>query len=319
MRLNLMIEAQEGVAYDTLLALARRAEQVGLTGLYRSDHYSSVAGREGVGSTDAWATLAGLARETTTLTLGTLVSPATFRTIGNLAKTVATVSEMAGPAADGGSRIVLGMGTGWLEVEHRRHGFPFEDLDTRFRRLEEHLEVLSRFWDGSAQPFDFDGQFVTTADSRFVPVPQPRPRVVIGGSGMRRSPRLAAQYADELNGVFLSLEDCRRQRAALDQACARIDRDPSSITYSLMTRCVIGADEEDFRRRAAREQNRSGQSGSLDDWIAGLSPAWITGTPDRAREQLERLAEAGVEQVMLQHLLVDDLDMLDVIAEHLRL
>src|SRR5688572_19644206 len=150
-----MLEAQEGMTYDDLLRLAQRAEQVGLDGLYRSDHYGSVAGREGLGSTDAWATIAGLARETTRLTLGTLVSPATFRTIGNLAKTVATVSEMAGAAPDGGSRIVLGMGTGWLEVEHRRHGFPFEDLDTRFRRLEEHLEVLSRFWDDGAQPFDF--------------------------------------------------------------------------------------------------------------------------------------------------------------------
>jgi alkanesulfonate monooxygenase SsuD/methylene tetrahydromethanopterin reductase-like flavin-dependent oxidoreductase (luciferase family) len=310
-----MLEAQEGLTYAQLLALAQRAEQVGLAGLYRSDHYSSVGGREGVGSTDAWATLAGLARETTTLTLGTLVSPATFRTIGNLAKTVATVSAMAGAGPDGGSRIVLGMGTGWLEVEHRRHGFPFEDLDTRFRRLEEHLELLSRFWDEAAQPFDFDGTFVTTADSRFVPVPQPRPRIVIGGHGMRRTPRLAARFADELNGVFLSVEDCARQRAALSQACAEAGRDPASVGYSLMTRCVVGADEDDFRRRAAREQERSGQSGPLDDWIAQLSPVWITGTPQQAGEHLARLAEAGVEQVMLQHMLFDDLDMLDVIAE----
>ena len=314
-----MLEAQEGVSYEQLLALATRAEQVGLDGLFRSDHYSSVAGREGVGSTDAWATVAGLARETSTLTLGTMVSPATFRSIGNLAKTVATVSAMAGAGPDGASRVVLGMGTGWLEVEHRRHGFPFEDLDTRFRRLEEHLDLLSRFWDEDAQPFDFDGQFVSTADTRFVPVPQPRPRIVIGGSGMRRSPRLAAQYADELNGVFLSLEDCGRQRSALVEACERIDRDPSSVGYSLMTRCVVGADEEDFRRRAAREQERSGQAGSLDEWLGQLSPVWITGTPDRARDQLSKLAEAGVEQVMLQHLLVDDLDMLDVIAEGLRI
>ena len=319
MRLNLMLEAQEGMTYDDLLRLAQRAEQVGLDGMYRSDHYSSVAGREGLGSTDAWATIAGLARETSVLTLGTLVSPATFRTIGNLAKMVATVSAMAGAGPDGGSRIVLGMGTGWLEAEHRRHGFPFEDLDTRFRRLEEHLEVLSRFWDDSTHPFDFEGQFVTTSDSRFVPAPQPRPRIVIGGSGMRRSPRLAAQFADELNGVLLTLEDCRRQRAALNEACTRIGHDPASVGYSLMTRCVVGADEDDFRRRAAREQGRSGQSGSLDEWLGQLNPAWITGTPDQAREQLTRLAEAGVDQVMLQHLLFDDLDMLDVIAEHLRI
>ena len=314
-----MIEAQEGVGYDQLLALAQRAERAGLDGLYRSDHYSSVAGREGLGSTDAWATLAGLARETTTLTLGTLVSPATFRTIGSLAKAAATVSGMAGTGPDGGSRIVLGMGTGWLETEHRRHGFPFEDLDTRFRRLEEHLEVLSRFWDEGVQPFDYKGEFVTTSDTRFVPVPQPRPRIVIGGRGMRRTPRLAAQFANELNAVVLSEADCRRQRAALDEACARIGRDPSSVRYSLMTRCIVGADDGDFRRRAAREQERAGKPGSLDDFIAQLSPDWITGTPERAREHLSRLAKAGVEQVMLQHLLVDDLDMVDVVAEHLRI
>lgn len=319
MRLNLMLEAQEGMTYEDLLALARRAEAVGLDGMYRSDHYGSVAGRDGLGSTDAWATLAGLARETSSLTLGALVSPATFRTIGNLAKTVATVAGMAGTKADGSSRIVLGMGTGWQEVEHHRHGFPFEDLDTRFRRLEEHLDLLTRFWNAGAQPFDFQGRFVTTSDTRFVPVPDPRPRIVIGGSGMRRTPRLAAEYADELNGVLLALDDCRRQREALDQACEAAGRDPSSVGYSLMTRCVVGADQEDFRRRAARLQEYAQKPGSLDDWIGQMSPAWIVGTPDRAREQLGRLAEVGVEQVMLQHLVFDDLDMVDVVAEHLRI
>ena len=314
-----MLEPQVGMTYADQLAVAWRAESLGFAGLYRSDHYSSGRdGDDGIGSTDAWAALAGLARETTSLRLGTLVTPATFRTIGNLAKTVATVNEMAGTAQDGTSRIDLGMGTGWMEIEHLRHGFEFGDLDTRFRRLEEHLQVLSKFWDPGAQPFDFDGHFVTTQQSRFYPVPVPRPRVVIGGAGMRRTPRLAATYADELNAVFLSAEQCREQRAALRQACEDIGRDPASVRYSLMTRCIVGATAEEFRERAVAAHAQSSTDAPLDDWIAQLPPDWVTGTPDQARATLERLAAAGVEQIMLQHLVYDDLDMLDVIATHLR-
>lgn len=315
MRLNLMLEPQIGMTYDEQLAVARRAEALGLDALYRSDHYSS--GRpddDGVGSTDAWAVLAGLARETSTLRLGTLVTPATFRTIGNLAKTVATVNEMAGAAPDGRSRIDLGMGTGWMQIEHDRHGFDFGSVDERFRRLEEHLDVLTRFWDPAAQPFDYTGTFVQTSGSRFYPVPAPRPRIVIGGAGLRRTPRLAARFADELNGVFLDVERCRAQRAALTEACTRIGRDPDTVSYSLMTRGIVGEDADDFRRRAAANHERAGGEGTLDEWIAGLDPAWITGTVDQVREQLAALADAGVEAVMLQHLQYTDLDMLDVIA-----
>ena len=319
MQLNLMLEPQIGMTYADQLAIARRAEALGFPALYRSDHYSSgKEGDDGVGSTDAWAALAGLARETTTLRLGTLVTPATFRTVGNLAKTVATVNEMAGAAADGTSRINLGMGTGWMEIEHQRHGFEFGSLDTRFRRLEEHLEVLSKLWDPAAQPFDFDGEFVTTSGSRFYPAPEPRPRIVIGGSGLWRTPRLAAQYADELNGVFLSVEQAGEQRAAVARACERVSRDPSTLAYSVMTRCIVGRTRDEFRERAAASFKRSGKNGSVDDWIAELPPDWIVGTTDQARAVLGRFAEVGVEAVMLQHLEYTDLDMLDVIAEDLR-
>lgn len=317
MKLSIMVEPQIGMTYDDLLAIARRTEDLGLAGLYRSDHYSSGKDDELVDSTDAWATLAALARDTTRLTFGTLVTPATFRTIGSLAKTVATVHEMAGPAPDGGSRVALGMGTGWMKVEHERHGFPFEDIDTRFRRLEEHLEVLTRLWDPDSQPFDFDGAFVSIKDGRFAPVPQPRPRIILGGAGMRRTPALAARFADELNGVFLSLEQCRRQRQALHEGCRDIGRDPATVAYSLMTRCVVGATAADFEARAAAMHARSGSDQPLEEWIAALDPGWITGTPDRVAAQLDDLAEAGVDQVMLQHLDYDDLDMLDVVAEHL--
>lgn len=316
MRLNLMLEPQIGMTYDEQLAFARRCEEAGLNALYRSDHYSSGrSGDDGIGSTDAWAVLAGLARETSTLRLGTLVTPATFRTVGNLAKAVATVNEMPGAAEDGTSRVNLGMGTGWMEIEHERHGFEFGSIDVRFRRLEEHLEVLTQLWDADAQPFDFDGEFVTTSGSRFYLVPGPRPRIVIGGTGMRRTPLLAARFADELNGLLMGSDDCRRQRDALTDACREVGRDPETVSYSLMTRCIVGTDEQDFRERAARYHERAGGEGSLDDWIDAMDPGWITGTPEQASESLASLEAAGVDAVMLQHLLTDDLDMVDVISQ----
>lgn len=318
MRLNIMIEGQEGVTYDDLLAVTRRAAQLGFAGVYRSDHYTSGAAPDELGSTDAWATLAGLARETQDITIGTLVSPATFRPIGNLAKLAATVSAMAGASPHGGSRVVLGMGTGWMEVEHRRHGFPFEDTTTRFRRLEEHLEALHRFWDPQRQPFDLDGDFVTVRGGRFLPAPEPRPRIIVGGSGMRRTPALAARYADELNGTFLTPPECRRQRAALEAACRDAGRDTASVTYSVMTRCLVGRTEAELRDRAARTLERGyGKGDSVDDFIASFRDAWLAGTTDEVASRLQELADAGVDQVMFQHLLVDDMDMLDVVAEDL--
>ena len=311
-----MLEGQDDVSYSDMLSVARRAEALGFDGLYRSDHYSAGDARR-VASTDAWATLAGLARETQHITLGTLVTPATFRPVGNLAKVVATVAEMAGTTTAGAARVVLGMGTGWMEVEHRRHGFAFEDLTTRYARLEEQLEMLRRLWDPLSQPFDFDGTFVTIADADFWPPPDPRPRIIIGGSGLRKTPRLAALYGDELNAVFLSPDQCRAQRAALDAACRDADRDPAAVRYSLMTRCLVGRTLDEFRDRAARSQQHAGRSGSLIDYINSLQPHWLVGTVDRVRGLLDEFAEAGVEQVMLQHLLVEDLEMLELVAEEL--
>jgi alkanesulfonate monooxygenase SsuD/methylene tetrahydromethanopterin reductase-like flavin-dependent oxidoreductase (luciferase family) len=204
-----------------------------------------------------------------------------------------------------------------MEVEHRRHGFPFEDLTTRYARLEEQLEMLRRLWDPQAQPFDFNGTFVAIADADFWPAPDPRPRIVIGGSGLQKTPRLAALYGDELNAVFLSPEQCREQRAALDAACSEVDRDPATVRYSLMTRCLVGRTLDEFRDRAARSQQRAGRSGSLIDYIDSLQPHWLVGTSERVRGLLAEFADAGVEQVMLQHLQVDDLEMLDLVAEDL--
>lgn len=316
MRLNVMLEPQEGMSYAQILAVAHRAEQLGFEGLYRSDHYTSVMGRQGLASTDAWATLAGLARETRGLRLGTLVSPATFRPVGNLAKVVATAAEMAGPDAHGRARIDLGLGTGWVDEEHRQFGFPFEDRDTRFRRLSEHLEAVSGLWDEAQDPFSYHGEFVDLHENRFRPKPSPRPRLIVGGSGMRRTPRLAARCADELNGVFLSPAQCAAQRGALADACESIGRDPAGTTYSLMTGCLAGATERDAADRARRLQEASGRTGDLGAFLDDLAGIWIVGGPDRMLEQLHALADAGVDRIMLQHQLPHEVEMLDVLAEH---
>jgi alkanesulfonate monooxygenase SsuD/methylene tetrahydromethanopterin reductase-like flavin-dependent oxidoreductase (luciferase family) len=308
MRLAVMLEPQEGLTYDDLLAVAQRVEAVGLDGLYRSDHYSTVTGGGGLASTDAWATLAGLARETSGIRLGTLVSPVTFRPAGNLAKVVATVSEMAGTRADGQARIVLGMGTGWLEAEHRQHGFPFEEIGVRFDRLEEHLRAVTALWDPERDPVDLDGSYVRLQGAVFRPKPQPRPRLVVGGGGMRRTPALAARYADELNNVLASPQRCGEQRAALDAACEAEGRDPATVGYSLMTGCVVGATTQEFQARVRRLRERTG---------ADLSEAWVLGTPEQAADYLGALASNGVEAVMLQHLLYDDLDMIDLITSQI--
>lgn len=313
MRLSVMIEAQDGMSYDQILAVARRGEAVGLSGFYRSDHYSPITGPADAPTTDAWATLAGLARETSTITLGTMVSPATFRPPGNLAKLVATVAGMAGTLHDGSSRIHLGMGTGWHETEHHQHGFPFEDIATRFRRLEEHLHVVRGLWDPATDPFSFDGEFVTIDGARFRPAPEPRPRVVVGGSGKRKTPRLAATYADELNTVFQSVDGCGAMREAMDAACEDTGRDPGTLPLTLMTGCVTGASDADFRARAKRVHAAIG-SGDLDGWLDDLRDTWILGGPEEAAEQLGRLAEVGVTGVLLQHQVPDDLDMLDAVT-----
>ena len=313
MRFNVMLEPQEGLSYDDIRAVAQRAEAAGFEGLYRSDHYTSVGGAEGLASTDAWATLAGLARETSRLRLGTMVSPVTFRPAGNLAKVVATVAEMAGAAPDGGPRVVLGMGTGWLEDEHRAFGFPFEDVGTRFRRLEEHLRAVRALWDPDAAVVDLDGEFVTLEGNRFAPVPSPTPRLVVGGSGKKRTPRLAATYADEMNTPFKSPAAAADLRAHLDEACEEVGRDPATVPLSVMTGFLVGGTEDEYRARLRRFMAESDEDGDLGPFEASLVDQWILGTPDRAAERLTAYADAGVEAVMLQHRLVDDLDALDLV------
>ena len=288
-----MIEGQEDVTWDDWRALARTAEASGFEALFRSDHYLSVQGMHERGSLDAWSTVNALAAVTDTIRLGTMVSPASFRHPSVLAKSVATADHVSG------GRVELGLGAGWLESEHRAYGFPFHDTRTRMDVLEEQLQVIRGEW--GEGPFSVEGDHYRLADLDALPKPlqRPGPPVIIGGSGGPRSLRLAATYADEYNTVFPTPDFCRRLRERLD------DRLPLSI----MTGVLIGSDGADYDARVKR----------LEEWNgdAGISGAWITGTPDDAIAQLKELEAAGVQRAMLQNLLHRDLDHVELIGREI--
>lgn len=305
MRINLMIEGQEDVTWEQWVALAETTEDVGLEGLFRSDHYQSVASRRERSSLDAWATLSALAVVTQRIRLGTMVSPASFRHPSVLAKSVVTADHASA------GRVELGMGAGWHDLEHQTYGFPFQELGVRFDVLEEQIEIVRRQFE--EESFDFSGQHyrLERCEARPKPV-QSRLPIICGGHAGPRSARLAARWADEYNTVFPTVEEARERRQRIDQACEAQGRQP--LTFSIMTACVIGEDEAELRDRAARLKERSGREGDLDEWLDGLRAKGVVGTLDEAGERLAAYAAAGVDRFMLQHLVHEDLDMVRLLA-----
>lgn len=317
MRFALMIEPQQGLTYADQLAIARRAEAAGFEALFRSDHYESFPGDTDRPTTDAWAVLAGLARETERIRLGVLVSPVTFRTPGNLAKVVATIDEMSG------GRIELGLGAGWHENEHKRHGFPFPSIDERATMLEETLQVVLGLWE-EPDGWSFHGRFCTIEDARFRPRPSAlpgregrRPPILVGGGGAPRAMRLAARWADEFNLSSAGPERVADRFRTLDAALRAAGRDPSTLVHSVMAGVLVGRDETEVQRRKGDLLAALGAGDAGDDWFATRQERWVFGTPDAAREMTRRFEAAGVERLMLQTFLPWDLDMIDVIAEAL--
>ena len=299
MRVCLMVEGQEDVTWAQWVALAQTAERSGFEALFRSDHYLSVQGRRERGSLDAWTTLAALGACTDTIRLGTMVSPTSFRHPSVLAKSVVTADHVSG------GRVELGLGAGWLETEHRAYGFPFHDTPTRMDVLEEQLEIVHGQW--SEGPFSFSGSHyaVEQLDALPKPVQRPRPPIVIGGSAGPRSLRLAARYADEYNTIFATPDRCREVRGLLDDACEAAGRS-ERMPLSLMTTVLVGADRADYEARVAALERRSGQG--------EVSDAWVAGTVDAAVDRLRELESAGVERIMLQHLLHEDLEAVELIG-----
>jgi F420-dependent oxidoreductase-like protein len=298
--LCLMIEGQEGVSWPQWLDIARACEQHGIGTLFRSDHYMNLDGQHPQrGSLDAWGTLCALAAATTTLRLGTMVSPATFRHPSELAKLVATADHVSG------GRVELGLGAGWHEREHAAYGFPFAPTRPRLDVLEEQLQVVLGTWSsGPDNPFTFAGEHyqLEALGAQPGPVQTPHPPLIMGGSGGRRSAAMAARYADEYNTPFPTHEDIGVRRARIEQACADAGRE--MLPFSIMTGVIVGVDDTDLRDRAARLEERSGLENVVDAPPAG----WIVATVDEATEQLRTLAGAGVDRVMCQQLLHDDLD-----------
>jgi alkanesulfonate monooxygenase len=300
---RIFTEPQQGAHYDDLLRVARTAEAAGYDAFFRSDHYLKMGDVSGEpGPTDAWVTLAGLARDTSTIRLGTLVTAATFRLPGPLAVSVAQVDQMSG------GRVELGLGTGWYADEHSAYGIPFPPLAERFDRLTEQLEIVTGLWRTlPGERFSFAGRYYRLEDSPALPKPvqQPAPPVLLGGMGARRTPVLAARFADEFNTPFAPLDAAAAQFDRVASACADLGRNPEEIRRSAALVVAVGRDDAELSRRAAA----IGQS------VERLRASGVAGTPEQAADTLGTWRErTGISRIYLQLLDVADLDHIELIA-----
>jgi F420-dependent oxidoreductase-like protein len=302
MQLRIFTEPQQGASYDDLLAVARAAEELGFDGYFRSDHFLSMGGVSGLpGPTESWVTLAGLARETSRIRLGTLLTSATFRSPGPLAVAVAEVDAMSG------GRVELGLGAGWYDDEHRAYGIPFPSVGERFERLEEQLAIITGLWNTPVgERFNYAGRHYTIIDSPALPKPLQRPvPIIVGGSGPARTPRYAAMYAAEFNSPFAPIGFFVEQADRVREACRAIGRDPATVVFSSAQVLCCGRDEAELKRRAGaigREPNELRRNG-------------VAGTVDEVIAKLKRFADAGAQRVYLQVLDLHDLEHLQLVAE----
>ncbi|MGB3411042.1 MAG: LLM class F420-dependent oxidoreductase [Microthrixaceae bacterium] len=302
MDLRIFTEPQQGATYDDLLAVALEAERLGFDAFFRSDHYLHMGGEPGPGSTDAWITLAGLARDTSTIRLGTLVTSATFRYPGPLAVSVATVDAMSG------GRVELGLGAGWYEGEHSGFGIPFPATGERFDRLEEQFEIISGMWATPVgEKFDHSGAHYEISESVALPKPvqSPHPPLIVGGVGPRRTPRIAARFADEFNVPFCDSTTTAEQFDRVRRAVQDEGRDPGSIIFSAAQVVCVGENEADLERRAS----------AIGRELPELRTNGVAGTVDEAVTRLGEFAAIGASRIYLQVLDLSDLEQLKFIAE----
>ena len=279
-----MVEGQEGVSWDEWLALAEACEQHGIEAMFRSDHYLSQADTTRV-ATDAWTLLGALAARTTRLRLGTLVSPVTFRHPAVVAKAAATVDHVSG------GRVEVGMGAGWMVAEHELFGLPFPETSERVRMLAEHVEHLDR-----------------QLREDPLTVQKPRPPLIVGGGARRGTTIPAARFADEYNTYGVDPAEAARRRKRLDEACEEVGRDPSTLPFSVMTPFVLDLDH------ARRFVERFPSAGPADEWFEELRRRGLAGDLVAGLREFE---QAGVERVMLQHIVHDDLDVVAAIGREL--
>lgn len=302
MELRIFCEPQQGATYEQILGLALAAEEGDFGAFFRSDHYLKMGAVSGLpGPTDAWITLAGLARDTSRIRLGTLLTSATFRLPGPLAIGVAEVDAMSG------GRVELGLGAGWFDDEHTAYGIPFPSLAERFERLEEQLAIITGLWGTEVgSTYHFYGKHYSLTNSPALPKPfqTPRPPLIVGGHGAKRTPRLAATYADEFNVPFSPLDVSKIQFERVDVACAALGRDPASILRSVAVVVCCGKNGKEVARRAT----------NIGRDVDEMSRDGLVGTPAQLVQKIERYREIGVSRIYLQVLDVDDLDHVRLIA-----
>jgi F420-dependent oxidoreductase-like protein len=312
MRFALMTEPQQGLTYDELLAAARAAEEAGLEAFFRSDHYASFPGESGMPTTDAWATLAGLARETQRIRLGTLVSPVTFRIPGSLAKVIQTVDEMSG------GRVEAGFGAGWNDEEHAQLGIGFPDIGTRYEMLAEELAIIHGLWtedDG----WSFDGRHWHVRGSRWhgeiARGGRRHPHIILGGRGKPRMASLIARYADEFNLSPATPEGAADAYGRVAAACREIGRDPDQVVRSAMVGVLIAETERDLEDRVRTLLETFGEADATgQEWIRSRRGRWIMGTDDEAHERVRAFEAQGTQRIMLQDFLPRDLDMVRLLG-----
>jgi F420-dependent oxidoreductase-like protein len=300
MQLALMIEGQENVTWSDWCALADACEEHGVETLFRSDHYISQGDELGSVAHDAWTTIAALAARTSTLRLGTLVSPVTYRPPALLANAAATADHVSG------GRIELGMGAGWMEREHRAYGFPFPETSMRLEMLAEQVEIVRRLW--TEERIDFRGRHYTLEDAPAQPKPVQRPRLplIVGGSGGRGTIEPALRFADEYNTPFVSPEDAARIRARVP-----------SLRFSVMTGFLVGDTREDALDRARTLFSRRPRETTFEEWLPRVEAVGVVGSLEGAAERLREYERAGCDRVMLQHLLHTDLEPVRLIGREL--
>lgn len=299
MDLRIFTEPQQGASYDTLLTVAKATEDLGFDAFFRSDHYLRMGSTDGLpGPTDAWITLAGLARETKRIRLGTLMTAGTFRLPGVLAIQVAQVDQMSG------GRVELGLGAGWFEDEHKAYGIPFPK--EKFARLEEQLAIVTGLWSTEVgHTFDYHGTYYQLSDSPALPKPaQAKVPVLIGGHGAARTPRLAAQYADEFNIPFASIEDSERQFTRVKAAAEAAGRRADDLVYSNALVVCVGKDDAEVARRAA----------AIGREVEELKANGLAGSPAEVVEKIGKYEATGSSRIYLQLLDLDDLDQLELIS-----
>lgn len=317
MRLDLMVEGQEDVGWEGWLGIARACERAGIGTLFRSDHYYSVDEIPARGSLDAWGTICALAAVTERLGLGTLVSPVTFRHPSNLAKLAVTAQRIAATSAGGGNagaeRIEVGLGAGWWQAEHDSYGFALPPTSERMGILAEQAELITRQW--TEGELDFHGEHYRAEGLTAWPLPERKPRLIMGGNAGPKGARLAARWADEYNTPHPTLEECRERREAIERACEEAGREP--IPFSAMLGFVIGRDRDELLAKAAEHARWRDQELEPQEYLDSLPAHYVTGTVEQAAEQLRELESVGVSRAMLQHHVWWDDDTVELIGGEL--